>query len=317
MDAFINVKTFVLVARYLGFSDAARHLGVVPSVVAKRISQLEKALGTRLFDRTTRSVQLTEAGERLYKRAGVLVASFDDLLQSVERDETRLVGHIRVMAPNTLTLVYLGQVFADFLAQNDEITMEIALVDEAANPAERGVDIAVNGRSASYEGVVEVPLCSTEVVACAAPAYLERKGMPASPSELVDHDCLVFRPNGLSWQFHSPRGAIHIDVVPRLNADDNMTLLRAAVAGLGITIIPRYIARNALASGALVKVLEDFPPQENWFKAFVPRRRLGVARVTALLDYVRTRMQNMAWPDEIVMEDWLPHAGARTSERLP
>lgn len=313
MDAFINIKTFVLVARYLGFSDAARHLGVVPSVVAKRIAQLEKALGTRLFDRTTRNVQLTEAGEKLYLRAGTLVASFDDLLQSVERDESKLVGHIRVMAPNTLTLTYLGQIFTDFLARNDKITMEVILVDEAVNPAERGIDIAINGRSASYEGVIEVPLCSTEVVACAAPAYLERKGRPGSPSELVDHDCLVFRPNGLSWQFHSPRGAIHIDVAPRLNADDNITLLRAAVAGMGITVIPRYIARNALASGALVRVLDDFPPQENWFKIFVPRRRLGVARVTALMDYVRVRMQNMTWPDEIVTEDWLPYARARAS----
>ena len=316
MDAFINIKTFVLVARYLGFSDAARQLGVVPSVVAKRISQLEKALGTRLFDRTTRSVQLTEAGEKLYMRAGVLVASFDDLLQSVERDDSELVGHIRVLAPNTLTLIYLGQVFTDFLAQNDKITMEINLVDEAVNPAERGVDIAINGRSASYEGVIDVPLCSTQVIACAAPAYLERKGTPASPTELVDHDCLVFRSNGLTWQFHSPRGTIHVDVVPRLNADDNMTLLRAAVAGMGITVIPRYVARNALATGALVKVLEDFPPQENWFKAFVPRRRLGVARVTALLDYIKSRMQNMVWADELVMENWLPHAAAKTSERL-
>lgn len=308
MDSFVNIKTFVLVARYRSFSEAARHLELVPSVVAKRVAKLEAALGTRLFDRTTRSVQLTEAGEKLYARAGVLVASFDELMTSVERDESRLVGHLRVMAPNTLTLVWLGQVFADFLARNDKITMEITLVDEAVNPAERGVDIAINGRSASYEGVIDVPLCSTEVIACAAPSYLARKGKPAYPAELADHDCLVFRANGMSWQFHSPRGAIHIDVVPRLNADDNLTLLRAAVAGMGITVIPRYIARNALAAGALVKVLEEYPAQENWFKAFVPRRRLGVARVTALLDYLKARMQNVDWAGEIVMEDWLPQA---------
>lgn len=313
MDAFLNTKTFVLVARYQGFSEAARQLGVVPSVVAKRIAQLEKALGARLFERTTRSVRLTEAGEKLFARAGVLVASFDDLMQSVERDESRLVGHIHVMAPNTLTLTYLGQVFTDFLAQHEKITMAITLVDEAVNPAERGVDIALNGRSASYEGVLDIPLCSTQVIACAAPAYLARKGEPAHPAELVDHDCLVFRANGMSWQFHSPRGAIHVDIAPRLFADDNMTLLRAAVAGLGITVIPRYIARNALSTGALVKVMADYPSQENWFKAFVPRRRLGVARVTALVEHLKARMQTTAWIDEIVLEDWLPHAaGAST-----
>ena len=308
MDAFSNMKTFVLVARYQGFSEAARHLGVVPSVVAKRIGQLEKALGTRLFERTTRSVLLTEAGEKLYARAGELVASFDDLLASVERDESKLVGHIRVLAPNTVTMIYLGQILVDFLAQHEKITMQITLQDEAVNPADRGFDIAINGRSASYEGVVDIPLCPTQVVACAAPAYLGRKGTPAHPAELAGHDCMVFRANGMGWQFHSPRGIVHIDVAPRLVADDNLTLLRAAVAGMGVTLIPRYVARNALAAGALVEVLADYPPQQNWFKAFVPRRRLGVMRITALLDYLKTRMHNDDWVDEIVMEDWLPHA---------
>lgn len=306
MDSFLNIKTFVLVAKYRGFSDAARHLGVVPSVVAKRIAQLEKSLGARLFDRTTRSVQLTEAGEKLFARAGELVASFDELMRSVERNETALVGHIHVLAPNTLTLTFLGQVFADFLALHDKITMEITLQDEAVNPADRGFDIAINGRSASYEGVLDISLSPTRVVMCAAPAYLARKGTPLHPSEIAVHDCLVFRATGKSWQFGSPRGEIHVDVAPRLFADDNLTLLRGAVRGLGLTIIPAYVARNALATGALVTLLEDFPPKQNWFKAFVPRRRLGVARITALVDFIKERMGREHWDDEIVAENWLP-----------
>lgn len=307
MDLFLHIKTFVLVARYRGFSEAARQLGVVPSVVAKRIAQLEKSLSAKLFERTTRTVQLTEAGEKLYARAGGLVASFDDLLQSVERDESKLLGHIRVLAPNTLTLVYLGQIFADFLARNEKITMEIRLEDEAVNPAERGCDFAISGRNASYEGVIDIPLCSTQVVACAAPAYLARKGTPAHPAELADHDCLVFRAGGMGLQFQSSRGVIHIDVAPRLLADDNMTLLRAAVSGMGITIIPRYIARNALSTGALVKVLEDYPPQENWFRIYVPRRRYDVARVKALIEWTKAKMQTAQWIDDIVMKDWFPY----------
>jgi DNA-binding transcriptional LysR family regulator len=306
MDSFLNIKTFVLVAKFKGFSDAARYLDVVPSVVAKRIAQLEKALSARLFDRTTRSVQLTEAGEKLFARAGDLVASFDELMHSVERDESTLVGHIHLLAPNTLTMMFLGQVIADFLARHDKITLEITLQDEAVNPADRGFDIAINGRSASYEGVLDIPLCPTQVVLCAAPAYLARKGLPAHPNEIADHSCLVFRATGKSWQFGGPRGDIHVDVTPRLFADDNLTLLRAAVKGLGLTIIPAYVARNALASGALVTLLEDYPPKQNWFKAFVPRRRLGIARITALLDFIRERMGKEAWDEAIVAENWLP-----------
>lgn len=295
MDAFVNIKTFVLVARLQGFSHAARQLDVVPSVVAKRIGQLEQSLGTRLFDRTTRSVRLTEAGEKLYARAGELVGSFDELLKSVDRDESKLVGHIRLAAPTALTFAYLGQVFADFLAEQGSITMDVVLQDDAVNPAERGFDLAISGRTASYEGVVEVPLCATQAMLCAAPAYLARNGTPAHPTELTGHDSLVFRPSGLNWQINSSRGVVHIEVTPRLVADDNMTLLRAATAGLGIALLPAYIAGAALDAGTLVRVLPDNLPVETWFKIYVSRRKRQIARIEALVDFLVRRMHHADW----------------------
>lgn len=299
MDAFLNIKTFVLVARFQGFTQAARQLDVVPSVVAKRIAQLEKSLGTRLFDRTTRSVKLTEAGEKLFARAGELVTSFDDLLDSVDRDESKLVGHIRIAVPTTLTLSYLGQLFTAFLAQQDRITMDVVLQDDSVNPAERGFDIAISGRSASYEGVVEIPLCPTRLVACAAPGYLARKGVPASPAELPGHDCLVFRPSGLNWQFHGPRGVIHVEVAPRLVADDNVTLLRACLAGLGIAVLPQYIAREGLQRGTLAALFDGYAPPETWFRMYVPRRKRQIARIAALVDFLSGRMEGDGWLDEV------------------
>lgn len=295
MDAFLNIKTFVLVARYQGFTHAARQLDVVPSVVAKRIAQLEKSIGAKLFERTTRSVKLTEAGEKLFARAGDLVNSFDDLMESVDRDESKLVGHIRIAAPTTLTVAYLGQVFTDFLAEQDRITMDVVLQDDSVNPAERGFDLAISGRTASYEGVVDIPLCPTNAVLCAAPAYLERKGKPTQPTELGGHDCLVFRPSGLNWEFSGSRGVIHIEVTPRLVADDNMTLLHAASAGLGIVLLPRYIAKEALSTGLLVTVLEDFTPADTWFKIYVPRRKRHVARIRALVEFLTFRLQEGKW----------------------
>jgi DNA-binding transcriptional LysR family regulator len=300
LDAFLNIKTFVLVARYQGFTHAARQLDVVPSVVAKRIAQLEKALGAKLFDRTTRSVKLTEAGEKLYVRAGELVNSFDDLLESVDRDESKLVGHIRIAAPTTLTVAYLGQVFTDFLAKQDRITMDVVLQDDSVNPAERGFDLAISGRTASYEGVIDIPLCPTGAVLCAAPHYLERMGRPIHPTELSGHDCLAFRPSGLIWEFSGPRGVLHIEVAPRLVADDNMTLLRAATAGLGIVLLPRDIAGEALATGELVRLLDGFAPAETWFKIYVPRRKRDVARIKALVDFLTKSIQGSQWTEQTV-----------------
>jgi len=291
MDTYQHLKTFSLVAAAGGFSEAARQLEVVPSVVAKRIAQLEAQLDTRLFERTTRSVRLTEAGERLYARAGGLIEGLDELMRSVGRDESKLEGHIRVMAPTTLTMTRLGEMFCEFLAQHERITMDIALVDRSTNPVEEGFDLAISGRSATYEGVVDVPLCPVEAVLCAAPGYLERRGVPAQPRELIEHDCLAFRPTGPSWQFQSNRGSITVDLRPRLMADDNGTLLRAARSGLGITSLPMYVAQDVLADGTLVQLLERFPLQATWFRAYVPRRKQATARVAALVDWLASRLQ--------------------------
>lgn len=295
MDLTTHLKTFVTVANCKGFSGAARQLGVVPSVVAKRISQLEAHVGARLFNRTTRTIALTEAGEKLLAGAGVLMTGFDHLIESVGRDESKLEGHIRVMAPTTLTLDYLGGVFTAFLQQHEGITLEIALVDHSANPAEQGFDLAISGRSASYEGVVDIPLCPVHVILCAAPAYLKSRGMPQHPRDLSEHACLAFKPAGTNWPFQSGRGVINVDVRPRLVADDNRTLLHAALAGLGIAPLPAYVAHQALASGALETVLAKFPPQENWFKGYVPKRRQHVARIEALVGWLTERLTPPFW----------------------
>ncbi len=287
MDVTTHLQTFATVVRCGGFSEAARQLGVVPSVVAKRIAQLEQELHVRLFERTTRKVNLTEAGEKLNSRASGLVAEFEELLHSVRRDEGKPEGHLRVMAPTTLTMERLGPVFCAFLQAHPRITMVLALVDRSANPAEGGFDLAISGRPASYEGVVDLPLCPVRTVLCASPELLQNRGPLSHPRELGDAPCLAFSATGTSWTFHSSRGALSVDVSPRLLADDNRTLLRAAVAGLGIALLPTYIAKDALQSGALQIVLPKFTPQENWFKAYVPKRKANLARVKALLRFLQ------------------------------
>lgn len=293
MDVITHVRTFAAVVRCGSFSEAARELGVVPSLVAKRIAQLERQLHTRLFERTTRALRLTEAGEKFHARAEQVVTDFEDLVGEVERDEGKLEGHLRVMAPTTLTLRALGPVFNAFLAQHPRITLELVLVDRSANPAEGGFDIAISGRLASYEGVVDLPLQPVHPVLCAAPAYLADHPEPVHPRDLADHACLVFSATGTDWRFHSPRGTVSVDVRPRLLADDNLTLLDAARRGLGVALLPTYIAQEALVRGELVAVLPRFVPQENWFKAYVPRRRLRVARVEALIQWLQAH-----WPGQ-------------------
>lgn len=294
MSTLSNLKTFVAVANYGGFSQAARKLHVVPSVVAKRITQLEHAMGTRLFERSTRSVALTEAGLQLKARASAVLADFDDLVHSVQRDDRKLEGHIRVMAPTTLTMLHLGAVFNAFMAQHERITLEIVLVDVSSNPEEQGFDIAISGRSASYADVVDVPLCSAQPVLVAAPSYVAQHGEPEHPRELIEHSCLAFAPSGRTWQFQSSRGALSVDITPRLTVDDNLTLLGATQMGMGIAVLPTYVARDALATGALQCLLPAYPLQENWFRAFVPKRRYRLARIEALVKWLAADMSLFA-----------------------
>ena len=293
MDSVTNLRTFLAVVQHGGFSGAARHLHVVPSVVGKRIGQLEKTVGARLFDRTTRSVVLSDAGQRLKAHAGAAVGVFDELVDAVRRDEGKLEGHIRLMAPTTLTTLVLGQALVGFLAKHERISLEVSLADRSVNPLEQSFDVVVSGRAAHYEGVIQIPLAPIDYALCGAPAYLSRHAPPVHPTDLTDHACLMFQPAGTTWTFRSPRGLVHVEVRPRLTADDNRTLLLAAQSGLGIALLPGYICRGALKAGRLVELLPDFPPQESWFKAYVPRRQAQLARIKALCGWLSQAMEQL------------------------
>ena len=291
MDSFTNLKTFMAVAQHHSFAQAARQLHVVPSVVAKRIAQLERSIGTRLFERTTRSVKLTESGERLKSKAIPVLTAFDGLLTDVHRDDTQPEGHIRIMAPTTLTTLYLGSLFTEFLKHHDRITLEVALGDRSINPTEDAFDMVISGRVANYEGVEQIPLAPIDYVVCAAPEYLKKFPEPQQPTDLLEHACLVFEPTGKSWIFQSQRGTIHIDVTPRLMADDNNTLLSAALKGLGIAMLPNYIAHPHLAAKKLIPLLTNYPTQHAWFKAFIPKRKAKLKRLIALKEWLIQEMK--------------------------
>lgn len=292
MDTVANLRAFLAVARYGGFSEAARQLNVVPSVVAKRVSQLEHTVGAKLFERSTRKVALTEAGEKFQVRARNLIADLDDALLGLKRTNNQLEGRILMMVPTTLNMLVLSDALSSFLREHEHITLELMLVDRSVNPAEEGFDLAISGHTASsYEGVLDVPLYPFEQVLCASPEYLKRRGTPSHPHDLEDHDGLCFKPLGTAWRFDSEQGQLSVDVHPRLIASDNITLRAAALAGNGIAMLPRYVARDALRAGKLVEVLNKFPMPKSWFRAHVTQHRAHLARITKLLEWLKSALE--------------------------
>ena len=285
------LKTFLVVVNHGSFVMAARQLHVVPSVIAKRIAALESLLHTRLFERTTRKVALTAAGERLRQRASELLDTADALMADLGHGaDMSAPAHLRVLAPTTLTTLHLSHALTEFLKLHPHLSLQVELGDRSINPIEESFDVVVSGRLASYEGVQQFPLAPIDYVLCASPAQTKALRALAHPSELSALPCLVFEPLGTSWVFQSARGAVHVEVKPRLIADDNHTVLQACLKGLGVAVLPGYLARPQLQRGRLRALLPNFPLQEAWFKAYIPRRKVHLPHVMALKEFLSVQL---------------------------
>lgn len=286
MDALQNLRAFLSVAETGSFSAAARRSGLATSVLTKRVDQLEHAVKTRLFVRTTRTVTLTEAGRRWIERVRSLVADFDDTMRQASDAGHDLEGPIRVKAPTTLTVLYLADILARFQALHPKLSMDIVLADRVVNPADEGFDVAIAAFDAAFSDVVDIPLCPLRPMLCASPGYVARRGAPAHPRDLMAHETLNFAPTGSVWSFNGPQGPTTVEINPRISANDGQVLLRAALAGNGIALLSEYLTAPKLAAGELVPVLDSYQPPERWVKMLIPEARMQVARIRALARFV-------------------------------
>lgn len=286
MDTLSNLKAFMVAADAGSFSGAARQLGLVPSVVSKRIDQLEWRIRAPLFTRSTRRLTLTDVGERYLPTVRALVRQVDEALAGMARSNGELEGHIRVKIPTTLGVLYLSDILHAFLRNQPMISMDVVLADRSVNPTEEGFDIAIGALPELYGRVEDRPLCVIKRRLCAAPSYLERHAPPQHPSDLVDHDCLVFTTSGSRWEFQSPQGVVGIDVRPKLRTNDGAAIFQAVLAGGGVAVLPEYLAAPLLQSGELLEVLQAYEVPDIWLKALVPTSRIAVPRVHMLLEWL-------------------------------
>ncbi len=283
------------VARLLSFSGAARELGVAPSVITKRISQLEKALGVRLVNRSTRGLTLTTAAESLLPRFVRLAAEFDELFKSAAPDDQQVDGNLRIKSPTTVTTEFLGSAYTEFLQLYASVDLEIVLVDRSVNPLEEGFDCCIGALPVSYPNVIDIPLCPYELVVCCAPSYLRGKREPRHPTELVDFECLTTTLFRTSWLFDSARGALSVEVHSRLHSSDGRVMREAARHGLGIAVLARYLAEEDIRCGRLVPLLQEFPLAAHWLKALVPRMKMNRPVVREFVTFLKTRLEDASW----------------------
>jgi DNA-binding transcriptional LysR family regulator len=289
MDTIASMRAFVAVAKTGSFTAAAQKLDLVPSVVTKRVAQLERIVGKTLFHRSTRKVVLSPDGEHHLERIIAAIAAHDQALTELRKGVRRLSGPIRIKVPSTLGFLRLNALVREFAELHPDVDVEVLLLDGPMNPVAEGIDIAITAFPASFDNVADEILWPLRRSLFASKQYLSSHRHLDHPRQLEEHRCLVYQPTGPSWPFLSGNGAMTVTVHPRMSSNDMSVLLEAAKTHLGITLLSNYVALPEIRGGSLVVPLPDFPVPDLWIKAMVPIDRLTTPRVSALLRFIRDK----------------------------
>ena len=273
MDRLASMAAFVKATDAGSFAAAAAALGMSPQMVAKHVAHLEDRLGTRLLNRTTRRQSLTEIGRTYYERCKLVLAEADAADSLAHEAQAVPRGQLRINAPMTFGVHRLVPLVTRYLGRHPEVAVNLVLNDRVVDLVEEGYEAAFRTGPLADSGLIARTLPPFRTVACASPAYLQERGAPASPADLVHHDC-VLRPGVEAWHFNRDGRAFEARVRTRLHLNDAKAHLPAALAGFGIVLIAEDLVRDALASGQLVRVLPGYEaPSRPMHLVFLADRR--------------------------------------------
>ncbi|MFQ6162427.1 LysR family transcriptional regulator [Sinorhizobium meliloti] len=282
---------FLAVAEEDNFRAAADRLGVTRSAVSQGVRRLEDAFGTTLVTRTTRSVRLTGAGERLREALSQPLSDIGAALDRVAgEDEPR--GLLRIAVTSIAEQFLSGPLIASFAQTHPKVTIDITVTDEEFDIVAAGCDAGVRLGEVIEQDMIAVPLTGDQrELAVAAPAYLAVHGTPAHPRELVHHRCIGWRraPNVAPYRWEFEENGIPFDVAvePQITTNDLRFMLRSALCGAGITFATEETFRPFVETGELVPLLQDFLPPFPGFFLYFPQRRNMAPKMRALIEHIR------------------------------
>ena len=287
MDLVDKLKAFVATAQTGSFTAAAALLGVSNRLTSKYVADLEAQLGVRLFQRTTRKVGLTPAGEDLLARAPALLDDLDELLAEVSEGSRGLTGVIRIAAPVTFGEVYVAGMLGRFAQQNPDLTFDLRLHDGLTDLATDGIDIAFRIGKSEMLSLKARKLGEVTSTLVASPDYVAEHGAPETPKALATYSCIVDtnRRRPRQWLFHLGTAEHDVTVEGRFNVNSARAAVELAVAGLGLAYVPRFALCDALASGSIVQVLEAYTGDSWPVSAVYLEGRALPRKVRALIDF--------------------------------
>ncbi|EJT03032.1 LysR family transcriptional regulator [Rhizobium sp. CCGE 510] len=285
-----GIAAFVAVVEAGSVSEAARRLRLSKSVVSERLAELEKSLGGMLLHRTTRKLTLTEDGAVFLERAARIVREIDEAAADMAERRGTLSGPIRIAAPVTFGRMHLGPALYPFLAEHPEIELTLDIDDRRVDAASDGYDAVIRNGPIADSRLVAWKLAPSRRLLCASPDYLARAGVPASLADLGTHRGIFYTNRGIAdWRFQTPDGAIVVRAKLALGMNNGDMLRDAAIAGLGIALLPAFIAGPAIREGRLVEIDVGHRPEAEYIYMAHPEGRNPSAKLRAIADHLKTR----------------------------
>lgn len=297
MDRLTSMTVFARVAATCSFSTAARELGISQGTVTKHVQSLEAWFGSRLLNRTTRRVVLTEAGSDFFRQCARILEDMDAALEAGKPDAC-LQGTLRVSAPVAFGGTGPAKHMVEFMRLSPSLLLSITLNDRAVDVIEEGFDIALaihhpSVRPEDRSGLLTQTVAMLPVVLCAAPSYLAQSGTPRVPSDLAAHACLTgTRVADDVWHFFGPTREFEVPVSGQLRSNNSLLRRSAALAGAGVLLAPAFMVADELVAGRLQPLLPDYTPCGAALDAVVPRQRATTCKVQRLIGFLADRMKS-------------------------
>lgn len=279
MERLVEMMTFTRVVEARSFSQAARLLKTSKSLVSKQVSDLERALGVKLLNRTTRSMSLTESGAAFYEHCARIAQAISEAEQTVSQLQSQPRGLLKITTPVIFAALHLAPVLRSFQQRYPEVEIELNATDQVIDLVEDGYDLAIRITEKPAQGTVARKIAPVRWVACAARAYLKQHGVPLTPRDLLDHECLVYhglRSLRTGWRYRIDNREVNLQVSGKFRVNNFELLLQMALKGMGIVLMPTYVLGPLLKNGKLVQILHDSVayPDSSLYATYMPNRYL-------------------------------------------
>ncbi len=290
-----DIEAFMLVVETGSISAAALRLGIAKSAVSRRITDLEQGLGAQLLHRSTRGVSATDRGQAFYHRARDIMHELESAADATSDEGAQLAGQLKMAAPGSFGTMYLAPMLFEFAGQHPELNLMVDFEDRKVDIEAGGFDLAVRVTQLKDTALVAKPLAASRRMVCCSPAYARRHGLPQSIEDLHRHRCISYAyvHSGQLWQFEPQRsgGPVRSIALKTTHVFNNGEAMRdAAVAGIGLCLIPVFIAAPALRDGRLIDALPAERPMSDTVYALYPYRRMQPRKLRLFIEFLQRRL---------------------------